>query len=519
MLSIDLISSVLAEIQKPGGAETARKRLEQLRNTLARPVPPIERFGPRRGRGRSFYDDLVNDMLALVRSAGSREALTGLAMDRLSEESEDRVGLGYLLVSARPSGSADQLAEVRLERAAGFAPGRVEALFDRDPRSLVDSALLRSLLIDRSNIDFTPLGLVRGSLYRGEFDRLTDHSDRVWLAAVALPAFDARQPNQALLGLFRAIGDPDQPTVPRGAAQEWRALEFLRLAYDLLNHQLASVAEQREAQRRDLLADLAPGIVNHEINQQVRILLTGTHAMNLALRELPAEVKQHGATGRLVDALKRQYGVLDRLERIASAFNNLGKQTERSAVQIAGLVAETESLLGYRIARHGVNFQAAVTPPDLVVETDAALLEHVLLNLMMNALDAFEGAPSEAAAPPQTRLLRVDAAVAEKDGILVRVLNNGPAIGPAVRQRIFDRGFSTKPRGKGHGLGLFICRLVTTYVGGRVDLVPDEELPPDSTIGFQVWLPRVAPALGPLAEEGTAEDPGVVARRLRERRS
>lgn len=501
MLFFDLIASVLSEIDKSGSVSATRARLQRLQQTLSRTVAPVDRFGPRRSRGRGFYDDLVADMLAVVRSAGSREALLTLAMERLSGEHEDRVGLGYLLLSKTPSAAAAGPLDVTLVQAAGFSPERLIHLTGKAANPLGSSPLVQSLLVERASIDFTPLRLVRGTLYHGEFDQLTDLGDRVWLAAVALPALDARQPNRALVGLFPATGDPDQPSVPRGAAQEWRALEFLRIAYDLLNHQLAGTEAQREAQRRDLLADLTPGIVNHEINQQVGILLTGSHEMNLALRELPAELAGHPAVGRLVAVLLRQYGVLDRLNRIASAFNNLGKREDRSTVAVAALVADASILLEYRTARHGVTYQAEVTPPDLAVETDVALVEHVLLNLMINAMDVFEAQPAEPSGQRAPRLLRVEAAAAERDGIGMTVLNNGPPVPVALRERIFERGISTKPRGKGHGLGLFICRLVTAYVGGTVTLLPDAALPPGYTVGFRIWLPRVAPLISALADE------------------
>jgi signal transduction histidine kinase len=517
LLAADLVTEIIARLDAGTPASDLRAQLNQYRSLLNRPIPPPEMPGPRRTRGRSFYDTLVAEMLALVRSAGSREALLDLVMSRLAEESDQRVGLGYLLISGVPHRSSEGLASVKIERTSGFQPERAAAFQAAAPPRLAGSRLVDALISDTENLDFLPLELIRDFLYDGEFDGLYDRPAGAWLAAVALPALDARQPNRALIGLFRSAGSRDQPALPRGAAQEWRSLEFLRVAYDLLNHQLASVAEQREAQRRDLIADLAPGIVQHEINQQLRILQSGSHVMNWAIRDLPDTVAGHPATARLIDALVRQYRVLERLSRVASAFNNLGKRNEPGVTAVTSLVAEMTSLLDFRLASNGVTMTTEIQPPELTVETDSGLFEHVLLNLLMNALDAFAAVESPAAGPLPPRSIIVKGHPAQDGGVIVYVMNDGPPITSALHTRLFDKGVSSKPRGAGQGLGLYICKLVMAYLGGTVELMQPVDLPPGITVGFQVAIPRVAPSWSPLADAGSIDDPAIAVQRIRRR--
>jgi Signal transduction histidine kinase regulating C4-dicarboxylate transport system len=72
----------------------------------------------------------------------------------------------------------------------------------------------------------------------------------------------------------------------------------------------------------------------------------------------------------------------------------------------------------------------------------------------------------------------------ERGQVVVRVVDNGAGIPPAVRERIFDPFFTTKPMGQGTGLGLDIVRRLVLHNGGMIEV--------DSMAGrteFRVTLP------------------------------
>lgn len=501
------IRGVIAALDSGSSIADVRSRLVKLANSVRRADLPAEAISGRQARGLSFYERLVEDILALVRAAGSRESLVRLAMDRLGTGGQEKAADGYLLLEGISSRGGD-LQSVAVVEYVGFPSARVANFAALSEQRLAGSRMVKDLLINARPIDFLATEQTRGYIYAGEFDGLIDRKRGAWLAAVPLPALDDRHPNRALVGIFPVSGDRDQPLLPRGATQEWRCLEFLRIAYDLLNHQLASIAEQARAQRRDLLADLAPGIVNHEINQQIRILADSTDLMNLAVRRLPQTLHQAPPLLTIIDALARQYHVLDRLTRISGAFNNLDKRTPGAEVALRDVLADVTALLHYRLANAGIALDISSYDETLTLRTDATLLEHIMLNVLMNAADAFsEQAPSAMATGDADGARRVIITISrqENDMLALAIGNNGPPIPEALRPRIFDRGVSSKPAGIGHGLGLYICRLAARFLGGTIDLVDPPGMLPGQTVAFRIELPRNLPERGVLADEGAAE--------------
>src|SRR5262249_758295 len=151
------------------------------------------------------------------------------------------------------------------------------------------------------------------------------------------------------------LGSPEQPTLPRGALQEWRVFGFLRVGYELLNHQLSTTAERLIAARRELLAELAPGIVNHEINLQLTILDENINLMNYALRHLAPKVPQGNAHFRAAArALGTFYTAVDRLHGISNAFNNLDKRSPNALLPSRQIIDEALVLINPLLARHGI---------------------------------------------------------------------------------------------------------------------------------------------------------------------
>jgi two-component system sensor histidine kinase HydH len=105
-----------------------------------------------------------------------------------------------------------------------------------------------------------------------------------------------------------------------------------------------------------------------------------------------------------------------------------------------------------------VELQIASDP--LEWNTDPALLEQILLNLLRNAFEAAAVNPA-----PQVQLgVSVDA----RGGVTLTVVDNGPGIPPESRSRLFQPFFTTKSSGT--GLGLVIARSLTTALGGELTL-------------------------------------------------
>jgi signal transduction histidine kinase len=102
--------------------------------------------------------------------------------------------------------------------------------------------------------------------------------------------------------------------------------------------------------------------------------------------------------------------------------------------------------------------------PALFVVSDHIV--QVLMNLLINAADALEG--KQAPAEIIVRTCRDEAS------ILLTVEDNGPGIAPEHIGRVFDTHFTTKPPGRGSGLGLSVCRSLLQQDGGEIvaDSIP-----------------------------------------------
>ena len=87
-------------------------------------------------------------------------------------------------------------------------------------------------------------------------------------------------------------------------------------------------------------------------------------------------------------------------------------------------------------------------------------LTQIVLNLLLNALDALEGKGRiEVRAQPST----------DGAGVSLLVMDSGPGIAPAMRDKLFDPFTTTKPAGKGTGLGLAVTHAIVEALGGRID--------------------------------------------------
>jgi signal transduction histidine kinase len=122
-------------------------------------------------------------------------------------------------------------------------------------------------------------------------------------------------------------------------------------------------------------------------------------------------------------------------------------------------------LLGARLARAGVEVERVFDPALPTVRGDRDQLTQVFLNLVANAIDAMEGLGGLIVI--QSRLGRDDAGRAVA---VVTVTDAGPGIPPERIERIFEPFYTTKPEGRGTGLGLSVSQGIVRMHGGAVEV-------------------------------------------------
>ncbi len=231
----------------------------------------------------------------------------------------------------------------------------------------------------------------------------------------------------------------------------------------------ASQNQLAHAARVSMLGELAASVA-HEVNQPMTAIVANARAARRWLgRAEPDLPEAMAALDGIVQASERAGQVIRRIRALARRAD-----PEHRPLDVNALVQETLELLQRELERLPLDLRVDLAPGLPEVVGDRVELQQVLINLVMNALQAMAAAGAPARLEVRTLL----------DGGTVRlaVRDSGPGIADADSQRLFEPFFSTKSDGM--GLGLSICRSIITKHGGRIGA---RSTPPGST--FHIELP------------------------------
>ena len=158
-------------------------------------------------------------------------------------------------------------------------------------------------------------------------------------------------------------------------------------------------------------------------------------------------------------------GQAARMEELLRTYQDLfaGGPVQRAPFAVDETIRRAVALLSPRIRKLGDRFSVESCPGPVLAVGAAPLLVHAVTNLLVNALDAVEerGGPARL----QVRVLCAPRLVQ------VRVSDEGIGIPDDVQPLIFQPRFTTKPAGKGTGLGLHLARTAMERAGGELRLV------------------------------------------------
>jgi signal transduction histidine kinase len=121
-----------------------------------------------------------------------------------------------------------------------------------------------------------------------------------------------------------------------------------------------------------------------------------------------------------------------------------------------------------------IELEVILKDPNLIVEADTTLLEQVLINLLVNAVDAVK----ERREPR----ISISAALDNEGRTVIKVADNGPGIPPEVLEKIFVPFFSTKKHGS--GIGLTLCKQIMMMHHGNIQVHSVE----GEGTAFTLWL-------------------------------
>jgi two-component system NtrC family sensor kinase len=247
-------------------------------------------------------------------------------------------------------------------------------------------------------------------------------------------------------------------------AEKFRAAnEDLAKAYRELQ---ATQAQLIQSAKMASLGELVAGVA-HEINNPLSFATSHLDTARRILEKLEPECRPALSEGsvegwhRAESRLREMTTGLARIAELVVKLRNFSRldEGEQKKVSMRECVDSVLMILGHR-AGDRVRLETRLGEPD-EIECFPGLLNQALLNLVSNAIDAIEG----------TGTVTVTTG-AELDVFVIAVSDTGQGIPDALRERVLEPFFTTKPVGQGTGLGLSITYSIIRKHGGTLELSP-----------------------------------------------
>ncbi|MCB9800423.1 MAG: hypothetical protein H6757_06660 [Candidatus Omnitrophica bacterium] len=208
--------------------------------------------------------------------------------------------------------------------------------------------------------------------------------------------------------------------------------------------------------------------VGHEVNNPLTIL-----SMNISRAILKFRKNADLKVGEILDIFKKMEQNISRIKAVVNTLTGLLKKSEKGKFEPLSLkliLEETLPLVQFQtyldnLAGTEVEFNVPGNVP--LIRGDLERLQEVFLNLFINAYHAMEGRRN-----PKI-IVQADFA---RDANMVEIsfTDNGKGMSEETRKKIFNYGYTTKPPGRGSGLGLYMCKYIIELHGGDIQVTSVE---------------------------------------------
>jgi two-component system, NtrC family, sensor kinase len=252
-----------------------------------------------------------------------------------------------------------------------------------------------------------------------------------------------------------------------------------------------------QSEKLAAVGQLAAGVA-HEINNPLAVIQAYAQDLEERLNEEGAAALQE--QGELAAYLQQLQVQAQRCKGITTNLLDFARRgpAEPEPVDAGAVAQATAALVGARARRAGVAVRAALPEGLPPVRATRDQLQQVFLNLVTNALDALE----ETGGGEITISGAIGAAAGEMPGedagsggspagagaqVRLTVADNGPGMDPATLARAMEPFFTTKPPGRGTGLGLSTCYGIITGLGGQVSINSEPGKGTAVTFTLPVW--------------------------------
>jgi C4-dicarboxylate-specific signal transduction histidine kinase len=239
-----------------------------------------------------------------------------------------------------------------------------------------------------------------------------------------------------------------------------RVQAALVIGRDFTEHALASEALRQtqadlaHASRMTTMGELTASLA-HEVNQPITAAVNGA---STCVRWLTREDPDLG------EAREAALGVIRNAKRAADIINRIRSilkkgKSDRQLSDVNELIREMIALLRSEANRYSISVHTQLDADLPKVMADSVQIQQVLMNLIMNGMDAMKEIDRE-------RELTIRSQWTDNRMLMISVSDTGVGVPPQDSDRIFDAFFTTKPQGI--GMGLRISRTIVESHGGRL---------------------------------------------------
>jgi PAS domain S-box-containing protein len=249
--------------------------------------------------------------------------------------------------------------------------------------------------------------------------------------------------------ITRDVIDQDGHPERLGAIQD---ITRGRLAEEALIKARAEVAQVAKVTSLGvLMASIA-----HEVNQPLAAIITnGEASLRWLARSEPDLEKVEENARRVVADARRAADIIDRIRAMATR-----KSPTHTMLSLDSIVEESVHFLRYELQSKGVSVEVDLSPGLPQIAGDRIQLQQVVVNLVVNAVQAM----AQSEAPRRNIVIRTLLSAPETLGCTVE--DSGPGLGQSALPQIFDPFFTTKDGGM--GMGLAISQSIVEAHGGRI---------------------------------------------------
>jgi len=422
--------------------------------------------------GHRRYDQLLQEIIDAVSKNESREELLQRALTQLEQFS----GFGALAVlelertgsSGVPSYVIKGIDQRRIVAA------RWRAYLDEAAKRPFSSGLIVNVAVNGVEV-----ALWQSNYFQQEFSELKGLfavGKGGWLAALRLPSPTARHFPRAIFVWYPSSPGNDPP---QGAEQDWRFFSLFRSCYGLASFQTRKVAVSLIETRKELLKAIAPSLLAHEVYGRLEKMSASFETLLAATDQKKFSVIKSEVRDTLIPYLAS-------IMRVSHSLMALTRRFAGRLIDPVVEISNARDVLTHLIGKTGgwVELPQGAGPQ---ITSDPALLMHIFVNLIKNALEAADSVNIKFE-------LAVTSNAESEPLLIIDVIDNGPGVPPGAEGKLFQIGTTTKPHG--HGLGLHVSQMIAEHLGGNLAL----HRPRDPT-AFRLSLPLRSSKLEDLEDE------------------